>query len=276
MAKLYAHTIPSAGTPIVFLHGVLRNGRCFAPLFPALTPRWSIHSLDLRGHGASESGTRYLVIDYVDDVAAYLRERLDRPAILYGHSLGAMVAARLAWQHPELVSALVLEDPPFHTMGERLGGTPLHEYFRAIQPFVGRGVTTSTLARELGGLDVPGPGGSPVKLSTLRDATSLRFFASCLRHVRPEVIEPIVAGTWLDGYHAMIAARPIECPILLFQSDPDCGGMLTGDDAASFESLASDCTRVFLKGIGHQAHWLGTAAVSRQLVEFLSSLEEQP
>lgn len=269
MAKLYAHTIPSAGTPIVFLHGVLRNGRCFAPLFPALTPRWAVHSLDLRGHGASESGSRYLVIDYVEDVAAFLRERVGGPAAVYGHSLGAMVAARLAGQYPELVAALVLEDPPFHTMGERLRGTPLHEYFQAIQPFVGRGVSTPVLARQLAALDVPGPNGSFVRLATLRDATSLRFFASCLRHVRLEVIEPIVAGTWLDGYDT----RSIDCPVLLFQSDPECGGMLTGDDAASFEKIAPDCTRVFLKGIGHQAHWLGTQALGRPLTEFLLSLE---
>ncbi len=273
MAKLHAHTTPQAGTPIVFLHGVLRNGRCFAPLFPVLTPGWSVHSLDLRGHGASEAASRYLVIDYVDDVAAYLRERVGRPAIVYGHSLGAMVAARLARQQPELVSALVLEDPPFHTMGARLRGTPLHEYFRAIQPFVGRGASTADLARELAGLDVPGPNGSPVKLSTLRDATSLRFFASCLRHVRPEVIEPIVAGTWLDGYDAGNTERSVDCPVLLFRSDPECGGMLTVEDSEWFERLAPDCTTAFLKGIGHQAHWLGTAAVTRPLVEFLASLE---
>ena len=42
------------------------------------------------------------------DAAAVLDRVLDRPAVVVGHSLGAMVAQHLAADHPELVASLVL------------------------------------------------------------------------------------------------------------------------------------------------------------------------
>ncbi|HEY0417632.1 MAG TPA: alpha/beta fold hydrolase [Gaiellaceae bacterium] len=42
---------------------------------------------------------------------AWLGERLDEPAVVVGHSLGGLVAAQLAAERPELVTALVLVAP---------------------------------------------------------------------------------------------------------------------------------------------------------------------
>jgi pimeloyl-ACP methyl ester carboxylesterase len=46
-----------------------------------------------------------------DDAPAWLAASLDRPAVVVGHSLGGLVAARLAAERPELVEALVLVAP---------------------------------------------------------------------------------------------------------------------------------------------------------------------
>jgi pimeloyl-ACP methyl ester carboxylesterase len=45
------------------------------------------------------------------DAPAWLASALDRPAVVVGHSLGGLVAARLAAERPELVEALVLVAP---------------------------------------------------------------------------------------------------------------------------------------------------------------------
>lgn len=45
------------------------------------------------------------------DVAAALRERLDRPAVLIAHSMGTMVAQHLGVAHPQLVAGMVLSAP---------------------------------------------------------------------------------------------------------------------------------------------------------------------
>ena len=52
--------------------------------------------------------------------------------------------------------------------------------------------------------------------------------------------------------------------------------MLLPEDALRMEALAADCTRSFLKGVGHQAHWMVPGEVSRRTLEFLLSLEGKP
>lgn len=251
------------GGALVFLHGVLRNGGCFAPLLPWLGARHRVHALDLRGHGRSRAGARYRVVDYVPDVLRYLRTEVCGPAVLYGHSLGAMVSAAVAAEEPRLVKAIVMEDPPFHTMGERMKGTPLQEYFEMIARFAGSCLPVDELALTLAENWVGPP----------RDATTLRFLASCLRRVRPEVLEPIVAGEWLDGYPMDAVFRRVRCPALLMQCDGAAGGMLVDEDARRFVELARDCTLSVLRGVGHQAHWMAAGEVSRRTLEFLGSLE---
>lgn len=270
---LHAWKSSSQGRPLVFLHGVLRNGTCCTPLLPAFTARHQVHALDMRGHGASPAGSNYCVVDYVPDVIRYLHDHLSSPAVLYGHSLGAMLAAAVAAQAPTLVAAIVMEDPPFHTMGERMRGTPLQDYFETIEPFAGSKETTGALARRLAELQVQGPGGVRVPLGTLRDATALRFLASCLRHVRRDVLQPIIAGEWLHGYRTQEVFAGIQCPALLLECDGATGGMLTDEDARAMEATAADCTRTFLKGVGHQAHWTQPGEVSRRTLEFLLSVE---
>ncbi|MBL8218259.1 MAG: alpha/beta hydrolase [Bryobacterales bacterium] len=263
------------GPPLVFLHGVLRNGSCCTPMLAEFSVRHRVHALDLRGHGRSPGGDSYRVMDYLGDVVSYLRHHVPRPAILYGHSLGAMLAAGAAAYAPECVRGIVLEDPPFHTMGKRMRGTPLQDYFEGIRPFAGSSEPTGDLARQLSEVRVlSADKATRVPLGTLRDATALRFLASCLCHVRPEVLTPIIAGGWLDGYAMDEIFAGVRCPALLLQCDAATGGMLTEEDAERFASLAADCTRSYLKGVGHQAHWTQPGEVSRRTLEFLLSLED--
>jgi pimeloyl-ACP methyl ester carboxylesterase len=254
-----------AGAPIVFLHGLLRNRNCFAPLFPAVSPQHEVFSVDHAGHGESPRLESYRVVDHLPGLVDFLRRELSgQPAILYGHSMGAMLAAAVAAEHPELIRAAILEDPPFHTMGNRLLGTPLHTYFQAIQPYLGTGLP----ARELASVRVDGQ-----TLGQLREPSQLRFLARCFAAVSPGVLDPVLAGSWLDGYDPGEVWRKLRRPVLLLQSDPAAGGMLTDDDAAAFVSSAGDATLVRLSGIGHQAHWQDAAAVTRHLSGFLGSLD---
>ncbi len=52
--------------------------------------------------------------DLADDVAAVLKHRLDRPAVVIAHSMGTMVAQHLAAAYPGMVAGLVLSAPLLH------------------------------------------------------------------------------------------------------------------------------------------------------------------
>ncbi|MFY9662418.1 MAG: alpha/beta fold hydrolase, partial [Terriglobales bacterium] len=49
---------PAAGPPLVLLHGLGRRWQVFLPLIPALSMRWHIFAVDLRGHGKSSRVSR--------------------------------------------------------------------------------------------------------------------------------------------------------------------------------------------------------------------------
>jgi pimeloyl-ACP methyl ester carboxylesterase len=266
---------PRNGPALVFFHGVTRRWQCFVPLIPTLSTRWHVHVLEHRGHGlSSRVPAGYLVKDYVQDAIAFVREHLQGTAVVYGHSLGAMVAAGVAAELPQLVKGVVLEDPPFDTMGPHIGQSALLSYFAGVQPFAGSTLPVGPLARQLAEipLTTPGKAGS-VRLGGTRDMASLRFTARCLKQLDRDVLSPIIAGRWLDGFDWAAVLSNVTCPALLLQADVTVGGMLTDDNAAEAERLMPDCSRVRLPKAGHLIHWLQTETCLRLVNSFLESLE---
>jgi pimeloyl-ACP methyl ester carboxylesterase len=278
---------PESGPPLVLFHGVLRGWRDFAPLLPSLIVRWQVFAPDQRGHGRSQhAAAKYRVVDYVRDAVALLRDHVPGPAVLYGHSLGAMVALAAACQQPDRVRALVLEDPPFDTMGNRLAGTPLHEYFAAVRDATRKSHESKegddgqpdvdALAAVLADIPVAAPSGGTTRLGNLRDAPSLRFSASCLTRLDPDVFEPIVEVRWLDGYDELVPLDRVTCPTLLLQADESAGGMLIDADAERLKSTLPRCLRVKMAGVGHLIHWTKTEDTLRLVVAFLESVDRTP
>jgi pimeloyl-ACP methyl ester carboxylesterase len=235
---------PANGPPLVLFHGVLRRWSDFLPLLPALTTRWQVFAVDFRGHGESGFTTgNYRVVDYVHDAVAVIRELLTEPCVIYGHSLGAMVAAGAAAQAADRVRAVVLEDP------------------------------TPELAARLAEMKLRVPGKTePVRFGDLRDACSLRYIASCLHQIDPDVLTPIVEGRWLEEYDWEKTLSGIHCPALLMQADGEAGGMLTSDDAQRARELIADCTLVSFPRTGHLLHWMATTELLRYVTNFLESL----
>jgi pimeloyl-ACP methyl ester carboxylesterase len=274
--SLNVATGPVSGPPLVLLHGVTRRWQDYVSLLPALTSRWHVHALDFRGHGKSErTPGAYRVADYVADAVALLRD-LDEPAVVYGHSLGAMVAAAGAAAEPGRVRAVVMEDPPFDTMGARIDRTPYVAQFRGTRDAVlASGGSVDGLAARLADVRLPAPGGAAgatIRMGDVRDAVALRFLARCLVDVDPELLTPIIEGRWLDGYARQDVLRGIACPALLMQADPAAGGMLSDADAAEAAGLMPRGLLVRVPNAGHQIHWAQPDAVLRLTNGFLESL----
>ena len=105
------------GRPLLLLHGYGGAAWNFAELVPLLGSRPLVVP-DLPGHGGSAPlpAARSLA-PYADAVAGLL----DGPVGVLGHSMGGVVALRLAERHPQLVDRLVLAAPAGISSSSRFG-----------------------------------------------------------------------------------------------------------------------------------------------------------
>jgi pimeloyl-ACP methyl ester carboxylesterase len=114
--------------------------------------------------------------------------------------------------------------------------------------------------------------GGTIPLGEVRDGVALRFFASTLGRVDPRVLDPIVAGNWLDGYDIDEVLSGIRCPVLLLQGEPTAGGLLTDADVARVRNAVSDVSHVKLAA-GHMIHWQRTQETATLTLGFVESLD---
>lgn len=254
--------------PLLMWHGLVRSWRDFSTLLPALTPRYAVAAVDHRGHGKSARAPgEYRVTDYVADGIAIVRSGVRGPAILYGHSLGALAALGAAAECPESVRAVILEDPPSASMMANIGETNYGITWRAMRGLAGNTDVAAT-SRTLSSIRLI----DGRLLGAVRDAAAIRFLASCLVDLDPGVLAPPLDGTWFDGFDLRETATRVRCPVLLLASDPALGGMLRARDADALAEALPDCYRVDFPGRGHLLHGEHPEAVLKVLLPFLESL----
>ena len=92
------------GPPLVLLHGWAMHSGIFAPLSERLAQRFTLHLVDLPGHGINADCTTALTLDAV---AAKVSE-LTPPAPWLGWSLGGLVALYAAQTRPQSVRGLIM------------------------------------------------------------------------------------------------------------------------------------------------------------------------
>jgi pimeloyl-ACP methyl ester carboxylesterase len=211
-------------------------------------------AVDQRGHGDSERAGSYLVRDYAADVVELLREEFREPVVILGHSLGAMVAACAAGEAPDWVRGIVLLDPPFHTMGNRMRGSTWEALFLGIREAAREGKTMADRERFLSAVQIPQADGRMARLGDLRDAASIRWSAECLSRMDPEVLTPVVEGRWLEALDVMEIAGRIRCLSVVVQADPSAGGALSDEEAQPFCGSLSEGRWERLSGVGHLVH----------------------
>lgn len=108
---------------LILLHGVTDSGKCWSRVAEELIDSYDVIMPDARGHGRSDApNIGYGEEDRAADVAGLIRALgLDRP-VLIGHSMGAATAISTAALFPDLIRAVILEDPPWP--GRSYGATP--------------------------------------------------------------------------------------------------------------------------------------------------------
>lgn len=104
------------GLDVVLMHAVTGNLAVwlFSGLVEQLSRDYRVTAYDLRGHGFSDAPRDgYTSADMAADFAA-LHDALGLgPAVLVGHSYGAVIATHAAVEYPDKVHGVILSDPYF-------------------------------------------------------------------------------------------------------------------------------------------------------------------
>jgi 3-oxoadipate enol-lactonase len=104
------YEVTGEGPPLLLGHSLFCDGRMWERVLPALSRRFRVYNIDVRGHGRSTWTEPFTLEDLAGDWVALMdHERIER-ALLCGLSMGGMTAMRLVLAHPDRVAALALLD----------------------------------------------------------------------------------------------------------------------------------------------------------------------
>ena len=109
------------GQPLLLVHGLGGSGDNWVEVLPELVERHRVLLVDLPGHAGSVPLPRGATMaDFAAAVAQVLEAEGVERAVVAGHSLGGLVALRLAHDRPELVCGLLLVAPAGIATSSRL------------------------------------------------------------------------------------------------------------------------------------------------------------
>jgi pimeloyl-ACP methyl ester carboxylesterase len=240
---------PEAAPALLFLHGYTDSWRSAELLIPYLSEHFRFFALDQRGHGESDRDfDRFSLDDFAADAADFIRHAIRRPVILVGHSLGSLAAQRVAAEHKELVTHLVLIGSADTAAGnpapialrqalEELGGDAIPQQFAW-------DFQASTVAKPLG------PG-------------QLEVFVGESLRLRPEVWRKAADGLLTD---TKIVAGQIDAPTLLLWGELD--GVFDADAQQRLTALLKRGRLIAYPEVGHAPNWEIPEAVARDIVAF--------
>jgi len=258
-----------AGEPvIVLLHQSLARSEDWENIFPRLATRYRTIAYDARGHGRSGRAPEYTLRAFADDALRVLREIAKAPAVLIGHSLGAVTALVTAADAPELVRAIVLEDPPipFPKAWDQARYGALREALGSGDPVA--------LAKAVAKQPLPSPGPRGERTyGELRGFYAAERVVTYFRDVDPAFIDARTAGDDPTASALTDALANVRSPALVLAGEPRLGGAV--DDAAEWKlKKLPDVTVKRFPGSGHLLHGFRPEQFIENIEPFLRKLRE--
>lgn len=263
--------------PLLLLHGITSSRRTWDWIVPRLSEKYRTIALDFRGHGKSGwAPGDYQPQAYASDAISALEQVARRPAIVMGHSLGAVTAATVAQQRPDLVAALVLEDPPLGTLSpgdEALHGNPLIDTFRLMKEMIPGAQAAGVPAEALAELLAASPAAAGGTVGDVVLAEAILDIAAGLLELDVSVLDPVLDGTVRSAF---VPETPIPVRTLLLAADPAMPDALAIPAHAELVMRNSPLVeRRVVEGTGHLIHdsIKSREEFTRQVEVFLATLD---
>jgi non-heme chloroperoxidase len=248
----YAEHGDPDGIPVVMLHGISDTWRSFEPVFEHLPAEIHAYALTLRGHGdAPRPAGGYDAAQLAADVAAFMNGVGIERTIVVGHSMGTIVATRLAIDAPERVAGLVLAGgrPTFRTPDLAELYEDVEAFGDTLDPAWVRAFQESTIAR-------------PVADGLIETATQESL------KMPPWVWQALVEPTMRADHSGLLGS--ISAPTLLVCGELD--EIAPPAEQHGFLDAIADARLVVHEGGGHAVHWEDPAAFARDVAGFVSEV----
>jgi pimeloyl-ACP methyl ester carboxylesterase len=256
-----------SGPPLVLVPGQSMPWQSYQRVIPLLARQFTVYALDVRGHGRSErTPGKYTFGRCGQDLVEFLRTVVREPAVCCGNSSGGLICIWAAANAPELVKAVLAEDPPlFSAEWPRMrDDTWVHHFFTHVVntlPDLAGFFSTLKLPTRPGKklMSFPRPlnwvlggairrrqranPGAPVDIAWL--PLQVRLFVRGLSEYDVDFTRGCVTGTICDMDHADCLRR-VRCPMVLIQAssfrDEKLGlvGAMEDHDVARAQQLKPD------------------------------------
>ncbi len=252
---------PAFGPPLVLLHGSTGSWQGYRELMARLAPKWHVFACDLRGHGKSgRDGDRYRLTDYVGDIAKFVEAQFE-PAVVLGHSLGALVALGVTARAPKSTRALVLLDPPLYLRNSPVSlRSEVAEWFTWVYEMMRSRPSLCVVVEACRALQPSAP------------EQDLLELAERVSRVAPESVEIVLRDSLLEGVDLGEIVRQVRQPTLLIRDDWAFGGAVREEDVDWFRSLVPQTCLARISRGNHCFLWDHPEATTRAIEDFLSLL----
>jgi len=248
---LIAVECAGSGPNLVIVHGGVGDRTRWTPMFPLLSPHFTVCAMDRRGHGASGDSRDYSLRKEAEDVAAVVDSRPGETYVL-GHSYGGIAALEATFLTRRIAGLILYEPPIQDPVGPNLAIAD------SMERLIGRGE---------------------------RDQAAVMFLRGVVKQ-SPDEISTLRAGPTWAGLVASVDIQPRQIRALAsyrfdtkrMQSVPMPTLLLTGGDTTSpdlkrairtLKASLPHPTLVVLQGQQHNAMDRGREQLAHEIIRFL-------
>ncbi|WP_331251786.1 alpha/beta hydrolase [Ruegeria lacuscaerulensis] len=133
MPSVHVRTLGQGERKVLALHCTIAHSGAWAGLVGVLGDDATFIAPDMPSHGKSPDWNEQG--DLFDLLTELTVEQLTEPMDVIGHSFGAMIALRLAMEHPDLVRSAVLIEPVFFAVAKQDAPDLLAQHDQEAQPY---------------------------------------------------------------------------------------------------------------------------------------------